>query len=108
MREKLGFLGYVWFMVCGSCMGNLVVGKKNSFKVTSPDWLKGVYECALKDFRVFGNGGRGSMVGTVVYVGTNQKACRNLDEVAGVFFKSMPRGQRIFLLADQGVSIYNS
>lgn len=46
------------------------------------------------------------MVGTVVYVGANQKASRNLDEVAGVFFKSMPRGQRIFLLADQGGSIY--
>lgn len=63
----------MWVLHGKSCCG------KEQLKVTSPDWLKGVYECALKDFRVFGNGGRGSMVGTVVYVGANQKACRNVQ-----------------------------
>ena len=63
----------MWVLHGKSCCG------KEQLKVTSPDWLKGVYECALKDFRVFGNGGRGSMVGTVVYVGANLKACRNVQ-----------------------------
>lgn len=98
MREKLGFLVCVWVMVCGSCCMGRFVG----LEVISLDSLKGVYECANEDFRTLQYGG-GSMVGTVVFPKANQKACRNFDDV-GVFSKSKPGGQRIFLLVDRGGS----
>lgn len=98
MTEKVGFLVFVWFLVCGSCLGRFVV-EKNSLKVTSPDSVKGVYECAIGNFGVPQYGG--TLVGTVVYPKANQKACKSFDEL-DISFKSKPGGLPTFLLADRG------
>jgi hypothetical protein len=98
MREKLGFLVCVWFLLCGFCFGRFVV-EKNSLKLTSPESLKGVYECAIGNFGVPQYGG--TLVGTVVYPKANQKACKGFDEV-GISFKSRPGGLPTFVLADRG------
>ncbi|KAF9680111.1 hypothetical protein SADUNF_Sadunf06G0086200 [Salix dunnii] len=98
MREKLGFLVCVWFLLCGFCFGRFVV-EKNSLKLTSPESLKGVYECAIGNFGVPQYGG--TLVGTVVYPKANQKACIRFDEV-DISFKSRPGGLPTFVLADRG------
>jgi hypothetical protein len=98
MREKLGFLVGVWLLLCGFCFGRFVV-EKNSLKLTSPDSLKGVYECAIGNFGVPQYGG--TLVGTVVYPKANQKACKGFDEV-DISFKSRPGGLPTFVLADRG------
>ncbi|KAH8484710.1 hypothetical protein H0E87_026459 [Populus deltoides] len=98
MREKLGFLVCVWFLLCGFCFGRFVV-EKNSLKLTSPESLKGVYECAIGNFGVPQYGG--TLVGTVVYPKANQKACKGFDDV-GISFKSRPGGLPTFVLADRG------
>ncbi|CAL5351619.1 hypothetical protein CsSME_00039029 [Camellia sinensis var. sinensis] len=98
MREKVGFVVYVWFLLYGSCLGRFVV-ERNSLKVTSPDSLKGVYESAIGNFGVPQYGG--TMVGTVVYAKANQKACKSFSDV-DLSFKSKPGGLPIFLLADRG------
>ncbi|KAG6744386.1 hypothetical protein POTOM_053106 [Populus tomentosa] len=98
MREKLGFLVCVWFLLCGFCVGRFVV-EKNSLKLTSPESLKGVYECAIGNFGVPQYGG--TLVGTVVYPKANQKACKGFDEV-DISFKSRPGGLPTFVLADRG------
>ena len=46
MGKKLGLLVWVWFMLCGFCVGRFVV-EKNNLKVTSPSSLSGVHECAM-------------------------------------------------------------
>ncbi|KAM7526594.1 hypothetical protein LguiA_016496 [Lonicera macranthoides] len=99
MREKLGFLVCVWFiLLIGSCMGRFVV-EKNSLKVTSPDSLKDVYECAIGNFGVPQYGG--TMVGAVIYPKANQKACKSFSDV-DISFKSKPGGLPIFILAERG------
>lgn len=98
MREKLGFFLCVWLLLCGSCFGRFVV-EKNSLKVTSPESVKGVYECAIGNFGVPQYGG--TLVGTVVYPKANQKACKAFDEV-DISFKSKSGGLPTFLLADRG------
>ncbi|KAJ6922651.1 vacuolar-sorting receptor 1-like isoform X1 [Populus alba x Populus x berolinensis] len=98
MREKLGFLVAVWLLHCGFCLGRFVV-EKNSLKLTSPDSLKGIYECAIGNFGVPQYGG--TLVGTVVYPKANQKACKGFDEV-DISFKSRPGGLPTFVLADRG------
>lgn len=98
MREKLGLLVWVWFLLCGSSFGRFVV-EKNSLKMTSPTSLRGVYECAIGNFGVPQYGG--TLVGTVVYPQANQKACKSFDDV-GISFKSKPGGLPTFLLADRG------
>lgn len=97
MRENLGILVCVWVVLCGSCLGRFVV-EKNSLKVTSPDSLKNVYECAIGNFGVPEYGG--TLVGSVYYPKSNQKACSsfNTDEA----LKKRPGGLPIFLLADRG------
>ncbi|KAG6769650.1 hypothetical protein POTOM_025306 [Populus tomentosa] len=102
MREKLGFLVGVWLLLCGFCLGRFVV-EKNSLKLTSPDSLKGVYECAIGNFGVPQYGG--TLVGTVVYPKANQKACKGFDEV-DISFKSRPGGLPTFVLADRGANTY--
>ncbi|KAJ6746875.1 RING FINGER AND PROTEASE ASSOCIATED DOMAIN-CONTAINING [Salix koriyanagi] len=101
MREKLEFLVCVWFLLCGFCFGRFVV-EKNSLKLTSPESLKGVYECAIGNFGVPQYGG--TLVGTVVYPKANQKACKGFDEV-DISFKSRPGGLPTFVLADRGADI---
>ncbi|KAG8377136.1 hypothetical protein BUALT_Bualt09G0137000 [Buddleja alternifolia] len=98
MREKLVVLACVWFVLYGSCLGRFVV-EKNSLKVTSPDSLKDVYECAIGNFGVPEYGG--TMVGSVYYPKSNQKACKSFEDV-DVSLKKKPGGIPIFLLADRG------
>lgn len=73
--------------------------EKNSLRVTSPESLKDVYECAIGNFGVPQYGG--TMVGTVVYPKANQKACKSFEDVE-ISFKSKPGGLPTFLLADRG------
>ncbi|PSS17694.1 Vacuolar-sorting receptor 1 like [Actinidia chinensis var. chinensis] len=98
MRENLGFFVCVWFLLCGSCVGRFVV-EKNTLKVTSPNSLKGIYECAIGNFGVPQYGG--TMVGTVIFPRANQKACNSFTDL-DFSFKSKPGGRPIFLLVDRG------
>ncbi|PRQ22614.1 putative PA domain, thioredoxin-like protein [Rosa chinensis] len=98
MKEAIGFLVFVWFLLCGFCVGRFVV-EKNSLKVTSPNSLKNVYECAIGDFGVPQYGG--TLVGTVFYPKANRKACRSFGDF-GISFKSMPGGLPTVILADRG------
>lgn len=98
MRERIGLSACVWFVLCGFCLGRFVV-EKNSLKVTSPDSIKGVHECAIGNFGVPQYGG--TLVGSVVYPKSNQKACQSLDD-DDVSLKNKPGGIPIFLLVDRG------
>lgn len=108
MSGNICFL--VWFLITwGFCWGRFVV-EKNSLKVTSPDTLKGVYECAIGNFGIPQYGG--TMVGFVAYPKTNRKACRSFKEF-GISFKSKPGGFPTFILVDRGgdsvqLFIYNA
>lgn len=95
---KFVILAWVWFLLYGSCLGRFVV-EKNSLKVTSPDSLKDVYECAIGNFGVPDYGG--TMVGSVFYPKLNQQACKNFEDV-DVSLKKKPGGIPMFLLADRG------
>lgn len=101
MREKLGVVVCVLFVLYGSCLGRFIV-EKNSLKVTSPDSLKGVHESAIGNFGVPQYGG--TMVGSVFYPKSNQKGCGSFDDVDGSL-KKKPGGIPIFLLADRGGKI---
>lgn len=95
--------GVLWFSIWtlflwGSCLGRFVV-EKNSLKVTSPESIKGVYECAIGNFGIPQYGG--TMVGIVVYPKTNKKACKSFDEF-DISFKAKPGGFPIFVLVDRG------
>ncbi|KAL6998524.1 Vacuolar-sorting receptor 1 [Sarracenia purpurea var. burkii] len=98
MREEVGIFVCVWFLLYGCCVGRFVV-EKNSLKVTSPESLKDVYECAIGNFGVPQYGG--TMIGIVVYPRSNQKACKSFSDL-DISFKSKPGGLPIFLLADRG------
>lgn len=98
MKEKLGFLVGLWFLLCGVCVGRFVV-EKNSLKVTSPSSMKGVYECAIGNFGVPQYGG--TLVGTVYYPKANQKACKGFEDF-DESFKPKPGGLPTFLLVDRG------
>lgn len=98
MREKLGILVCVLFVLCGSCLGRFLV-EKNSLKVTSPDSLKGVYESAIGNFGVPQYGG--TMTGSVFYPKSNQNGCSSFEDVEASL-KKKPGGVPIFLLADRG------
>lgn len=104
MKENLGLFLCFWFLFYGSCFGRFVV-EKNSLKVTSPDSLKDVYECAIGNFGVPQYGG--TMVGTVIYPKANQKACKNFEDVE-ISFKSKPGGMPTFVLADRGGKLFYS
>lgn len=103
MREKFGV--WVWacvIMFVSSCLGRFVV-EKNNLKVTSPESVKGVYECAIGNFGVPQYGG--TMVGSIFYPKSNQKGCRNFQD-ADISWKNKPGGIPVFLLADRG-GMYN-
>lgn len=97
MREKLWFVIWV-LLLWDSSLGKFLV-EKNSLKVTSPESLKGVYECAIGNFGVPQYGG--TMVGIAVYPKANKKACKSFDEF-DISFKSKPGGFPTFLLVDRG------
>ncbi|CAH2074677.1 unnamed protein product [Thlaspi arvense] len=97
--ENVGLVLMGWVMVwLGSCTGRFVV-EKNNLRVTSPESIRGVYECALGNFGIPQYGG--SMAGTVVYPKANQKACKNFDDFE-ISFKSRISGLPIFVLVDRG------
>ncbi|KAK4771262.1 hypothetical protein SAY87_031794 [Trapa incisa] len=98
MRGKVGLLVCVWFLLWRPSAGRFKV-EKNSLKITTPDSLKGVYGSAIGNFGVPQYGG--SMVGTVIYPKTNQKACKSFEDF-DVSFKTKPGGLPFFLLADRG------
>lgn len=98
MREKLGLFACILALLCGSCLCRFVV-EKNSLKVTSPSSMKGVYECAIGNFGVPQYGG--TLVGTVIYPKSNQKACKSFEDF-GVSFKTKPGGLPYFVLVDRG------
>ncbi|KAF8042182.1 hypothetical protein BT93_A0717 [Corymbia citriodora subsp. variegata] len=98
VEKQLGLVRLVvgvWLLLWGACAGRFVV-QKNSLKVTSPNSMKGAYECAIGNFGVPQYGG--TLMGTVVYPRANQKACGDFD----VSFKSKPGGLPVFVLADRG------
>ncbi|KAF2564420.1 hypothetical protein F2Q70_00013948 [Brassica cretica] len=88
----------VWWWWWGSCMGRFVV-EKNSLRVTSPESIRGIYECALGNFGVPQYGG--SMSGSVVYPKANQKACKNFEDF-DISFRSRVAGLPTFVLVDRG------
>ncbi|CAN7126362.1 unnamed protein product [Brassica rapa subsp. narinosa] len=87
-----------WVMWWGSCMGMFVV-EKNSLRVTSAEFIRGIYECALGNFGVPQYGG--SMSGSVVYPKANQKACKNFEDF-DISFISRVAGLPTFVLVDRG------
>ena len=101
MREGLGFLIWVCFFTCVTYLGSCRFVVKNSLRVTYPESLKDVYECATGDFGIPQNEHGGPVVGTVVYPQANQKSCSRSHHF-DVSFKSQPADLPIFLLADRG------
>lgn len=99
MREKLSVFAWVCVLMFGSiCWGRFVV-EKNNLKVTSPESVKGIYECAIGNFGVPQYGG--TMVGSIFYPKSNQKGCKPFKD-ADVSWKNKPGGIPVFLLADRG------
>lgn len=88
--------------MCGCCMGRFVV-EKNSLRVTSPDSIKEVYECAIGNFGVPQYGG--TLVGNVMYPKSNKKSCNNFSDF-DIFYKSKPGGRPVFLLVDRGGKLF--
>ncbi|CAA0827470.1 Vacuolar-sorting receptor 2 [Striga hermonthica] len=80
------------------CSGRFVV-EKNNLKVTTPDRLRGVYECAIGNFGVPQYGG--TMVGAVFYPKSNQNGCKAFQD-SDISWKNKPGGIPVFLLADRG------
>ncbi|XP_076883559.1 vacuolar-sorting receptor 2-like [Bidens hawaiensis] len=97
---KLRFIISVWFLfMCGSCLCSFVV-ENNSLKVSSPENLKGTYECAVSSFGVPQHGG--TLTGVVVYLKVNQKACNSFTHEISFKTKAHVGSLPVFLLADRG------
>lgn len=75
------------------------VVEKNSFRVTSPESLKGTHDSAIGNFGIPQYGG--SMAGTVVYPKQNRKGCQSFDAFE-ISFKSNPGALPTFVLVDRG------
>ncbi|EOA23646.1 hypothetical protein CARUB_v10016844mg [Capsella rubella] len=97
-QEKLGFFTLSFLLILNLALGRFVV-EKNNLKVTSPESIKGVYECAIGNFGVPQYGG--TLVGTVVYPKSNQKACKSYNDF-DISFKSKPGRLPTFVLIDRG------
>ncbi|CAH8358028.1 unnamed protein product [Eruca vesicaria subsp. sativa] len=97
-QEKLGFFTLSLLLILSPALCRFVV-EKNNLKVTSPDSIKGIYECAIGNFGVPQYGG--TLVGTVVYPKSNQKACKSYSDF-DISFKSKPGGLPTFVLIDRG------
>ncbi|GAB4833128.1 Vacuolar-sorting receptor 1 [Ancistrocladus abbreviatus] len=100
MNRNMGLLVLVlvWGLLFEACFGRFVVEKTN-LRVTSPKSLRDVYECAIGNFGVPKYGG--TMVGTVVYPKSNQKACKTFSGF-DIAIKSKAGGRPVFFLADRG------
>ncbi|KAJ4895699.1 Vacuolar-sorting receptor 1 [Raphanus sativus] len=97
-QEKLGFFSASFLLILSLALGRFVV-EKNNLKVTSPDSIKGIYECAIGNFGVPQYGG--TLVGTVVYPKSNQKACKSFSDF-DISFKSKAGRLPTFVLIDRG------
>ncbi|KAJ0255260.1 Vacuolar-sorting receptor 1 [Hirschfeldia incana] len=97
-QEKLGFFTLSFLLILSPALCRFVV-EKNNLKVTSPDSIKGIYECAIGNFGVPQYGG--TLVGTVAYPKSNQKACKSYSDF-DVSFKSKPGSLPTFVLIDRG------
>ncbi|XP_051127143.1 vacuolar-sorting receptor 1-like [Andrographis paniculata] len=103
MRGRVKF-ALMWLLVvvlerrCWYCFGRFVV-EKNNLKVTSPAWLRGVYECAIGNFGVPQYGG--TMIGSVFYPKADKEGCSPFKD-ADIPWKNKPGGIPVFLLADRG------
>ncbi|XP_010426913.1 PREDICTED: vacuolar-sorting receptor 1 [Camelina sativa] len=97
-KEKLGLFTLSFLLILNLALGRFVV-EKNNLKVTSPESIKGVYECAIGNFGVPQYGG--TLVGTVVYPKSNQKACKSYTDF-DISFKSKPGRLPTFVLIDRG------
>ncbi|KAF8089925.1 hypothetical protein N665_0494s0030 [Sinapis alba] len=95
---KFGVLTLCFVLILELAFGTFLV-EKNNLKVTSPETIKGVYECAIGNFGIPKYGG--TLVGTVVYPMSNHKGCKSFSEF-GVSFKSSPGSLPTFLLIDRG------
>ncbi|CAA7019160.1 unnamed protein product [Microthlaspi erraticum] len=97
-QEKLGVFTLSFLLIFNLALGRFVV-EKNNLKVTSPDSIKGIYECAIGNFGVPQYGG--TLVGAVVYPKSNQKACKSYSDF-DISFKSKPGRLPTFVLIDRG------
>uniref|UniRef100_A0A1D1Y6P4 Vacuolar-sorting receptor 2 n=2 Tax=Anthurium amnicola TaxID=1678845 RepID=A0A1D1Y6P4_9ARAE len=97
MRRILGFAIWVFFL-WGNGFARFVV-EKNSLKVTSPESVKDVYECAIGNFGVPQYGG--TMTGIVSYPKSNKKVCKSFEDF-DISFKPKAGGIPTFLLVDRG------
>ncbi|CAL4922520.1 unnamed protein product [Urochloa decumbens] len=79
--------------------GRFVV-EKNSIQVTSPDELKGKYECAIGNFGVPQYGG--TLHGWVEYPKSNRKGCQSFDQFDISFKPKKAGGRPNFVLVDRG------
>ncbi|KAI3829512.1 hypothetical protein L1987_03637 [Smallanthus sonchifolius] len=96
---KLRFAICVWFLfMCESCLCRFVV-ENNSLKVSSPENLKGTYECAVSNFGVPKHGG--TLTGVVVYPKVNQNGCNSFTDHEYSFKTKTHAGSLpVFLLVD--------
>ncbi|XP_047090500.1 vacuolar-sorting receptor 1-like [Lolium rigidum] len=92
----------VLLAAAGPAAGRFVV-EKNSVSVTSPEALKGKYECAIGNFGVPQYGG--TLQGWVVYPKSNKDACKEFE----TSFKSHKSGERPnFVLIDRGECFFTT
>jgi hypothetical protein len=84
--------------------GRFVV-EKNSIQVTSPDELKGKYECAIGNFGVPQYGG--TLHGWVEYPKSNRKGCQSFDQFDISFKPKKAGGRPNFVLLDRGGDGYS-
>jgi hypothetical protein len=95
----LALLVVVALTLADAAAGRFVV-EKNSLQVTSPDELKGKYECAIGNFGVPQYGG--TLHGWVEYPKSNRKACQSFDQFDISFKPKQAGGRPIFVLVDRG------
>lgn len=91
-------------LVLALALADAVVGRfvveKNSIQVTSPDELKGKYECAIGNFGVPQYGG--TLHGWVEYPKSNRKGCQSFDQFDISFKPKKAGGRPNFVLVDRG------
>ncbi|XP_074343603.1 vacuolar-sorting receptor 3-like [Apium graveolens] len=92
------FVGLIMLTEYQLVLSTFVV-EKNSFRVTSPESLKGNHDSAIGNFGIPQYGG--SMAGTVVYPKQNMKGCKSFDDF-GISFKSNTGALPYFVLVDRG------
>uniref|UniRef100_A0A6N2LVD3 EGF-like calcium-binding domain-containing protein n=1 Tax=Salix viminalis TaxID=40686 RepID=A0A6N2LVD3_SALVM len=99
-RQSLSlFLGFLLAsFITPRSIARFVV-EKNSLRVTSPDKIKGTYDCAIGNFGIPQYGG--SMAGAVVYPKDNKKGCKEFEGF-GISFQSKPGALPTFVLVDRG------